>query len=97
MAVLEKPTGPELLLEKQFRPPADKIVVEFPAGLVDAGESPEEAAVRELLEETGYVGTVIPDRSGGTRPVLHSCELLLPPSTDSPIIKRIWTLTHYHS
>ncbi|KAK8108829.1 NUDIX domain-containing protein [Apiospora sp. TS-2023a] len=72
VAVLEKATGPELLLEKQYRPPADKIVVEFPAGLVDAGESPEQAAVRELLEETGYVGTVIPDRSGGPRPVLHS-------------------------
>lgn len=82
MAVLEKATGPELLLEKQFRPPADKIVIELPAGLVDAGESPEQAAVRELLEETGYVGTVIPDRSGGPRPVLHSCESLPLPADD---------------
>ncbi|KAK8091912.1 hypothetical protein PG997_002273 [Apiospora hydei] len=72
VAILEKATGPELLLEKQFRPPVDKIVIELPAGLVDAGESPEQAAVRELLEETGYVGTVIQDRGGGARPVLHS-------------------------
>jgi len=58
VAILEKPTGPEILLQKQFRPPLDKVVIEVPAGLVDAGESAEESAVRELKEETGYVGTV---------------------------------------
>jgi 8-oxo-dGTP pyrophosphatase MutT (NUDIX family) len=43
------------VLEKQYRPPLGKMVIEVPAGLVDAGESPEEAAVRELREETGYI------------------------------------------
>lgn len=33
-------------------------MIEVPAGLIDAGESPEQAAVRELKEETGYVGKV---------------------------------------
>ena len=33
----------------------NKISVEFPAGYIDDGESPEEAALRELKEETGYV------------------------------------------
>lgn len=58
MAILEKSTGPEIILQKQYRPPIDKVVIEVPAGLVDAGESAEQAAVRELKEETGYIGVV---------------------------------------
>ncbi|KAI1178953.1 NUDIX domain-containing protein [Nemania sp. FL0916] len=58
LAVLEKPTGPEILLQKQFRPPLNQVTIELPAGLVDEGESVQEAAVRELKEETGFVGTV---------------------------------------
>lgn len=88
LAILEKPTGPEVLLEKQFRPPTGKIVVEFPAGMVDEGETPTQAAVRELREETGYVGEVIEDK---TRPVhwngefewnLFDCNSLEEESTD---------------
>lgn len=56
VAILQKASGPELLLQKQFRPPINKVVIEVPAGLVDAGESAAESAVRELREETGYVG-----------------------------------------
>ncbi len=44
----------EVLLIRQFRPPVSGKVVELPAGLVDAGESFEAAARRELVEETGY-------------------------------------------
>lgn len=44
----------EMILIRQFRPPVNNYVVEFPAGLNDRGETPEEAASRELLEETGY-------------------------------------------
>ncbi|KAB8236049.1 NUDIX hydrolase domain-like protein [Aspergillus alliaceus] len=56
VTILNKSTGPELLLQKQYRPPIDKVVIEVPAGLIDAGETVEECAVRELKEETGYVG-----------------------------------------
>ena len=44
-----------VLLIRQYRPPARRMVYEFPAGLIDDGETPEAAAARELREETGYV------------------------------------------
>ncbi|KAL2133862.1 hypothetical protein VTI74DRAFT_1534 [Chaetomium olivicolor] len=59
VAILEKETGPEIVLQKQYRPPVDKIVIELPAGLIDEGETAEEAAIRELKEETGYVAEVL--------------------------------------
>lgn len=45
-----------MLLQKQYRAPLDKVTIEVPAGLLDEGETAEECAVRELREETGYVG-----------------------------------------
>jgi 8-oxo-dGTP pyrophosphatase MutT (NUDIX family) len=44
----------ELIVVSQHRPPCDAVVVEFPAGLIDPGESPIDAALRELREETGF-------------------------------------------
>ena len=43
-----------VVLIRQYRPGLDRILWEIPAGCVDAGESPLQAARRELLEETGY-------------------------------------------
>ena len=53
-----KPSN-RLILVRQYRPPVDRLTIEFPAGLVNPGESPEETAVRELREETGYRGKVL--------------------------------------
>ena len=48
-----------LVLVRQFRPPAGKFCLEFPAGLVEPGEDFTSAALRELSEETGYTGKVV--------------------------------------
>ena len=54
IAVLEQG---ELLMERQFRYPLGRDMIELPAGKIDAGEPPAETARRELLEETGYTAS----------------------------------------
>ena len=62
------PSG-NIVLIRQFRPPAGALVWEFPAGLLEEGEEVENAAIRELEEETGFKGEV---------------KKVLPPSFSSP-------------
>lgn len=44
----------QLLLVRQFRAAANRFTLELPAGHIEPGETPEEAARKELCEETGY-------------------------------------------
>lgn len=46
-----------LVVERQYRYPLARVMIEFPAGKIDPGESTLICAVRELAEETGYTAT----------------------------------------
>ena len=53
--LLEDATGAmQVVLERQFRYPVGRVMIEFPAGKLDPGEECFHCARRELLEETGY-------------------------------------------
>lgn len=46
-----------VVMERQYRYPIQQVLLEFPAGKLDPGESPRQCAERELQEETGYRAT----------------------------------------
>lgn len=53
LVIALNPQG-HLLLVRQFRPALGMVTLELPAGHVEPGESPEQAARKELCEETGH-------------------------------------------
>lgn len=55
-AVMVVPILPDgrVVMERQYRYPLGRVLLEFPAGKIDPGEAPFATAVRELIEETGY-------------------------------------------
>jgi 8-oxo-dGTP pyrophosphatase MutT (NUDIX family) len=56
--VIETPRE-QFVMVRQWRHGENRITAEFPGGVINAGESAEEAAKRELLEETGYEASKI--------------------------------------
>ena len=65
-----------VVLERQFRYPVRAVMIEFPAGKLDAGEPCWQCAQRELLEETGYTAREWA-RAGILHPVIsYSTEVI---------------------
>ncbi len=65
--VIAETTEGKLIINHEYRHPAKQWLLSCPGGRIDTGESPIQAAKRELLEETGYgggtfsiLGTVFP-------------------------------------
>ena len=54
--ILARTTEGKWVMTEQYRHGTGKITLEFPAGIIDKGESPEQAALRELQEEVAHHG-----------------------------------------
>jgi 8-oxo-dGTP pyrophosphatase MutT (NUDIX family) len=64
----------QFVMVKQWRHGSQSLSVEFPGGGINDGETPEDAARRELLEETGYTAEkLVPLGSLKANPAIMSC------------------------
>lgn len=77
----------EVMIQKAYKHGAQSFIAEFPAGLMEKGETPKHAASRELREETGLIskkitkiGSVLADPTGSPMRyhffVAEDCQLL---------------------
>lgn len=74
--ILPITTRGEAVLVRQYRHGNQRVTLEIPGGLVDPGEEPAVAAVRECLEETGYrAATAMPLGVVNPNPALFANQL----------------------
>ena len=71
---------PRLVMIHEYRFPVDEYIYSLPAGLIDPGETPGQAAAREMAEETGFAFTEYEDGD----PALRRPFFLAPGFSDEP-------------
>lgn len=54
VAIIAVNSEGNIILIKQFRKPVEEVLIEIPAGRIEANEDPQHTALRELEEETGF-------------------------------------------
>jgi len=64
VCIVARPTGDEVILIRQYRHSTGGVLLEIPAGGLDPGEDPLDAARRELEEETGFHAENVVQRAG---------------------------------
>jgi ADP-ribose pyrophosphatase len=73
VALIEEDT---FLMVEQHRLGINEITIETPAGIIESGETPEQAALRELQEETGYsTNNLIPLKSLKANPAIMNTNI----------------------
>jgi ADP-ribose diphosphatase len=89
VAVLAVTDAQEVVLVREFRPGPEEVLLELPGGEIENGQTPEEAARSELLEEAGYegefacAGTILSDAYATPTKyafVATSCRSVRPPA-----------------
>lgn len=76
VAVLPFLDESKIILLRQFRAPLNDYIIEVPAGVVNSGETPENTAKRELVEETGYSPRILEKIGSYTPTPGYSSEVL---------------------
>ena len=79
----------EVIMIKQYRFGNKEITLEIPGGMSEQGEDPMQAAIREMLEETGYTSTnVLEIGSASPNPALMSNQVISYLALDVEFIKK---------